>query len=155
MSVVVMSAMAVTLFLGGPSGPTFGLPDPIASLLPTVWFTLKVLVFVFLFILLRGALPRTRYHRLMDLGWKVLIPVGFVWVMVSAAFVVIGEGGGLTPTVRTALVAIAAVVVVAALVPGLARGSRSEREGGRGDGEGAVVGRAAPAEEDAVQEVDA
>ena len=121
MSVVVMSAMAVTLFLGGPSGPTLGLPDPIASLLPTVWFTLKVLVFVFLFILLRGALPRTRYHRLMDLGWKVLIPVGFVWVLVSAAFVVIGGSGGLTPTVRTSLVAVAAVVVLASLLPGIGR----------------------------------
>jgi NADH-quinone oxidoreductase subunit H len=121
MSVVVMSAMVVTLFLGGPSGPTFGLPAPIAALLPTVWFTVKVLVFVFLFILLRGALPRTRYHRLMDLGWKVLIPIGFVWVLVSAAFVVIGETGGLTPAVRTTLVVVALVVVVASLVPGRGR----------------------------------
>jgi hypothetical protein len=44
-------------------------------------------LFIFFFILLRGALPRTRYHRLMDLGWKVLIPVALVWTMVTAAFV--------------------------------------------------------------------
>jgi NADH-quinone oxidoreductase subunit H len=63
------------------AGPTFGLPEPFPSLLPIVWFSLKTFVFVFFFILLRGALPRTRYDRLMALGWKVLIPVGLVWVV--------------------------------------------------------------------------
>jgi NADH-quinone oxidoreductase subunit H len=150
MSVVVMSAMVVTLFLGGPSGPTFGLPAPIAALLPTVWFTVKVLVFVFLFILLRGALPRTRYHRLMDLGWKVLIPIGFVWVLVSAAFVVIGETGGLTPAVRTTLVVVALVVVVASLVPWRGRSDDGS------EAPAAVPGTAAgPAIEPATEEVDA
>jgi NADH-quinone oxidoreductase subunit H len=54
---------------------------------------------VFFFILLRGALPRTRYDRLMALGWKVLIPVGLVWVLITGALVLIEQDGGLsTPT---------------------------------------------------------
>jgi NADH-quinone oxidoreductase subunit H len=118
MSVVIMSAMVVTLFLGGPSGPTFGLPPAIAWVMPILWFALKMGVFIFFFILLRGALPRTRYHRLMDLGWKVLIPVSLVWVLVSAAFVLIGEGGGIDGRTRTVLVAVSAAVLVGALVSG-------------------------------------
>ncbi len=115
MSVVVMSAIVVTLFLGGPSGPTFGLPDPIASLMPTVWFTLKTAVFVFFFVLLRGALPRARYHRLMDLGWKVLIPVALVWTLVTAAFVLVNEQGGIPAQLRLVLGGAAALIVLALL----------------------------------------
>jgi NADH-quinone oxidoreductase subunit H len=116
MSVVIMSAIVVTLFLGGPSGPTFGLPEPIASIMPTVWFTLKMSVFIFFFILLRGALPRARYHRLMDLGWKVLIPVALVWTLVTAAFVLINEQGGIPSHLRLVLLAIAALIVVVLLL---------------------------------------
>lgn len=116
MSVVTMSAIVVTLFLGGPNGPTFGLPDPIAALMPTVWFTIKMSAFIFFFILLRGALPRTRYHRLMDLGWKVLIPVALLWTMVTAAFVLINEQGGLPTSVRIGLLAVAGLMVVVLLV---------------------------------------
>ena len=105
MSVVIMSAIVVTLFLGGPAGPTFGLPEPFPSILPIVWFSLKTFAFIFFFILLRGALPRTRYHRLMDLGWKVLIPVGLVWVLITGALVLIAEGGGLSTNARLGLAA--------------------------------------------------
>ncbi len=115
MSVITMSAIVVTLFLGGPSGPTFGLPEPIAALMPTVWFTLKMAVFVFFFVLLRGALPRSRYHRLMDLGWKVLIPVALVWTLVTAAFVIANEQGGLSNTARVVMAGLAAVIVLAML----------------------------------------
>jgi NADH-quinone oxidoreductase subunit H len=115
MQVVIMSAIVVTLFLGGPSGPTFGLPDSVAWIMPVVWFSLKTILFIFFFILLRGALPRTRYHRLMDLGWKVLIPVALVWVLVTAAFVLINQEGGLTNEVRIGLIVAAAIIVVAML----------------------------------------
>jgi NADH-quinone oxidoreductase subunit H len=97
MSVVVMSAIVVTLFFGGPSGPTFGLPDAIAWIMPIFWFFLKMVAFIFFFILLRGALPRYRYHRLMDLGWKVLIPVALVWTMVTAAFVLLNQEQAVSP----------------------------------------------------------
>ena len=123
MAVVIQSAMVVTLFLGGPSGPTFGLPEPLAAVMPTVWFTLKTLLFIFLFILLRGALPRTRYDRLMALGWKLLIPVGLVWVLATAALVLVREDGGLSANARLGLAA--GAVVIAGL--GLATG-----RGGRG-----------------------
>jgi NADH-quinone oxidoreductase subunit H len=112
MAVVVMSAIVVTLFLGGPAGPTFGLPDSVAWLMSLFWFTVKTSGFVFFFILLRGALPRTRYHRLMDLGWKVLIPIALVWVMITAAWVLINEGGGIPANVRLWLAVAAGVLLV-------------------------------------------
>ncbi len=94
MSVVIMSAIMVTLFFGGPAGPTFGLPVEFAWILSLGWFTMKTFVFVFFFVTLRAALPRIRYDRLMDLGWKVLIPVGLVWVLVTAAMVVASDQPG-------------------------------------------------------------
>jgi NADH-quinone oxidoreductase subunit H len=112
MSVVVMSAIVVTLFLGGPAGPTFGLPDSVAWLLSLFWFTVKTAGFVFFFILLRGALPRTRYHRLMDLGWKVLIPIALVWVMITAAWVLVNEAGGIPGNIRVWLAVIAGGLLV-------------------------------------------
>jgi NADH-quinone oxidoreductase subunit H len=121
MSVVTMSAIVVTLFLGGASGPLFGLGEPFASLLPIVWFTLKVAGFVFFFILLRGALPRMRYDKLMDLGWKVLIPVALVWTMVTAVFVLLEQGQALSNEVRIALGVVAAVILVVALATGYER----------------------------------
>jgi NADH-quinone oxidoreductase subunit H len=80
-----------------PAGPTFGLPDAIAGSW-WVWFFLKMAGFIFFFILLRGALPRYRYHRLMDLGWKVLIPVALVWTLVTAAFVLLERAARGSPT---------------------------------------------------------
>jgi NADH-quinone oxidoreductase subunit H len=81
--VVVISAMAVTLFFGGWDGPVFGFA---AWLWPLLWFTLKTALFVYLFVWLRATLPRLRYDRLMWLGWKRLIPAALVWIMVTAVF---------------------------------------------------------------------
>jgi NADH-quinone oxidoreductase subunit H len=119
MAAITMSAVVVTLFFGGPNGPTFGLGEPFVSLLPIVWFTLKVSFFVLFFILLRGALPRVRYKQLMDLGWKVLIPVALVWTMVTAAFVLIEEvEGGLPGGVRITLAILAGLVLLFAIFGG-------------------------------------
>jgi len=118
MQVVTMSAIVVTLFLGGPSGPTFGLPEGIAWIMPIFWFALKMALFIFFFILLRGALPRARYHRLMDLGWKVLIPVALVWTMVTAGFVLLNDLGGLATETRWLLAGIAGVIVIGLLLLG-------------------------------------
>jgi NADH-quinone oxidoreductase subunit H len=118
MQVVTMSAIVVTLFLGGPSGPTFGLPPFIAWVMPIFWFTLKTVGFIFFFILLRGALPRYRYDKLMDLGWKVMIPIALVWTMVTAAFVLLQELGGLTAQIRLGLIGVAVLILAALALTG-------------------------------------
>jgi NADH-quinone oxidoreductase subunit H len=79
--VVVVSAMAVTLFFGGWDGPAF---DFLPWLWPMFWFVLKTAAFVYLFVWLRATMPRLRYDRLMWLGWKRLIPAALVWIMVTA-----------------------------------------------------------------------
>ena len=79
--VVVISAMAVTLFFGGWHGPRF---DFLSWIWPIFWFTLKSGAFVYLFVWLRATLPRLRYDRLMWLGWKRLIPAALLWIMVTA-----------------------------------------------------------------------
>ncbi|HYO61802.1 MAG TPA: NADH-quinone oxidoreductase subunit NuoH [Actinomycetota bacterium] len=81
--VVVISAMAVTLFFGGWDGPIFGF---LPWVWPLLWFTIKTALFIYLFVWLRGSLPRLRYDRLMWLGWKRLIPAALVWIMVTAVF---------------------------------------------------------------------
>ena len=79
--VVVISAMAVTLFFGGWAGPTFGF---LPWLWPMFWFVLKTSLFMYLFVWLRATMPRLRYDRLMWLGWKRLIPGALGWIMVTA-----------------------------------------------------------------------
>ena len=86
MNTVTMSGIIVTLFLGGPNGPTFGLDGFLGDwLIPILWFLAKVFVFLFCFVWFRGTLPRLRYDQLMDLGWKVLIPLALGWLLVIAA----------------------------------------------------------------------
>lgn len=79
-AIVTMSALLTTLFWGGWWGPV--LPGP-------VWFVLKTLAFVFVFIWLRATLPRVRHDQLMALGWKVLIPLGLLNLVVTAVIVVL------------------------------------------------------------------
>ncbi|WP_075550189.1 NADH-quinone oxidoreductase subunit NuoH [Pseudonocardia sp. Ae706_Ps2] len=80
-NMVTVSAMAVTLFLGGGMWPW-----PLSFLNAYGWmqfvaFIIKVLLFLFVFIWLRGTLPRFRYDQFMKLGWKVLVPVMLVWIV--------------------------------------------------------------------------
>ena len=90
MNVITMSAVVVTLFLGGPDGPTAHVPV-LSWLIPIGWFLGKTLIFLFVYVWLRAALPRLRYDQLMDLGWKVLIPLSLGWVLLVAA----GQGRSL------------------------------------------------------------
>ena len=77
-----MSALTVTLFLGGWQGPVFG-PTFVVWLLPVFWFLLKTFVILFFFIWVRGTLPRMRYDQLMSFGWKRLIPVSLAWIILA------------------------------------------------------------------------
>jgi NADH-quinone oxidoreductase subunit H len=86
LNIITVSAVATTAFLGGPDGPA---PDFLPWLWPILWFVAKVYFFIFLFIWLRATLPRLRFDRLMSFGWKVLIPVAFGWVAVTAVVLVV------------------------------------------------------------------
>jgi NADH-quinone oxidoreductase subunit H len=86
LNTVTMSAIIVTLFFGGPSGPTFGLTNWIGVyVLPFLWFFLKLFVFLCMFVLFRATLPRFRYDQVMDLGWKLLIPASLGWFLLLVA----------------------------------------------------------------------
>jgi NADH-quinone oxidoreductase subunit H len=82
MNTVTMSAIIVTLFLGGPAGPTFFGPDWVWG---PLWFVAKLFLFLFMFVWLRATLPRFRYDQLMDLGWKLLIPLALGWMLLIAS----------------------------------------------------------------------
>jgi NADH-quinone oxidoreductase subunit H len=78
----VISGVAVTFFLGGWHGPGPGWLDPI-------WVIVKIFVFLFLFMWIRATLPRVRYDQLMSLGWKVLLPLATLNVLVTAVLVTV------------------------------------------------------------------
>jgi NADH-quinone oxidoreductase subunit H len=92
MNVITFSGVVVTLFFGGPDGPVPHIPS-FSIWFPVVWFLAKVMVFLFLYVWLRAALPRLRYDQLMTLGWKYLIPLSLGWLMVVAGFVTDGWWG--------------------------------------------------------------
>jgi NADH-quinone oxidoreductase subunit H len=81
-----VSALAVTLFLGG-----WRAPWPLSlwsgantGWWPVLWFLIKVMLLLFGYVWLRGTLPRTRYDQLMALGWKILIPFSIIWLLLVA-----------------------------------------------------------------------
>ena len=90
MNTITMSAIIVTLFLGGPAGPIGPGPE---QLWPFFWFTVKLLAFLFAFVWVRATLPRFRYDQLMDLGWKRLIPLSLGWLLLVASLRVADDQG--------------------------------------------------------------
>jgi NADH-quinone oxidoreductase subunit H len=106
MNVITMSAIMVTLFLGGPAGPIF---FGWTWVWPILWFFAKVIALLFMFVWFRATLPRLRYDQLMNLGWKLLIPVILFWLL----FISLKE---LRATNDWNWVAMGAAVVVTAVV---------------------------------------
>jgi NADH-quinone oxidoreductase subunit H len=117
---VTVAAIGATLFLGGWRGPA---PDVLPWLWPLLWFALKVTLVIYVFVLVRGTLPRVRYDRLMAFGWKVLIPFGLVWVLVTGAIVVLPDHLDLErgELLRWAAIAVGAILLLSFLPIGRPR----------------------------------
>jgi len=86
-NMITVACLATLLFLGGWNGPIFG-PPILQAILPVFWFCLKVFCFLFLYIWVRGTLPRFRYDQLMAFGWKFLLPLALVNLIATAIAVV-------------------------------------------------------------------
>ena len=82
-NMITVACLASLLFLGGWSGPAFG-PFWLREILPLVWFAARVFVFLFIYIWVRGTLPRFRYDQLMAFGWKFLLPLAIANLVVTA-----------------------------------------------------------------------
>jgi NADH-quinone oxidoreductase subunit H len=114
MNVITMSAVMVTLFLGGPQ-PLFDIPIVPGAIEGTLWFLVKLLAFLYLYVWFRATLPRLRYDQLMDLGWKVLIPVALGWFLLLAALREFSPDGNAGDSIRVVLISF----VVAGVAVGL------------------------------------
>jgi NADH-quinone oxidoreductase subunit H len=118
-NMVTLSAMATTLFLGG-----WRAPAPISTVWeganhgwwPLLWFFIKLFMFVFFFIWLRGSLPRVRYDQLMKLGWKVLMPFSLGWILLVATIRALRNTGHDMPQILLYGGIAVALVLAASLV---------------------------------------
>lgn len=88
-----MSALTVTLFFGGWHGPDFGTPSWISWVFPIFWFLAKTTFFLFVFVWIRASLPRIRYDQLMAFGWKRLIPISLLWLVLATVAVAVRRIG--------------------------------------------------------------
>src|SRR5437773_12456066 len=87
-NMVTVSALATIMFFGGWSGPLAG-SDWLQAVLPTVWFALKIFVFIFFYVLLRSMIPRFRYDQLMKFGWNDLMTLSVPSLVVKRILVLI------------------------------------------------------------------
>jgi NADH-quinone oxidoreductase subunit H len=94
-NILAVSALATTLFLGGYKAlPGLGFTEQwLGGWFTLVWFFVKVLGFFFVFVWLRGTLPRLRYDQFMKFGWKVLIPISLAWILFVATLRVMFQQG--------------------------------------------------------------
>jgi len=128
-NMITVSAFATTLFLGG-----WRAPWPLSEFtwantgwLPVVWFVLKTFLFLFLYVWLRGTLPRLRYDQFMRLGWKFLVPISLVWVVaLQTVRVLMSEG-----LTSSRLLMVLGAVVGLALVISFLIPERREEQGAK------------------------
>lgn len=86
-NMITVGCLATLLFFGGWHGPHLPGPPLVQSLLPVFWFSLKIFFFMFLYIWIRGTLPRFRYDQLMAFGWKFLLPLAIANIVVTSLIV--------------------------------------------------------------------
>ena len=117
-NIVGVSALATTLFLGGYQAPPgLGFTEAwLGGWFTAIWFFIKVAGFFFIFVWLRGTLPRMRYDQFMQFGWKVLIPVSLFWIMVVATLRVLSQQG----TSRIGILIFSGVVVALVMFANIA-----------------------------------
>jgi NADH-quinone oxidoreductase subunit H len=113
-NIVTVSALATTLFLGGYHAPPgLGFTENwLGGWFTAIWFLLKVVTFFFVFVWLRGTLPRLRYDQFMQFGWKVLIPASILWILVVATLRVLSLENASTAII----VAFASIVIFIILI---------------------------------------
>ncbi len=113
-NIIAVSALATTLFLGGYKAPPgLGFTESwLGGWFTAIWFFLKVLTSFFVFVWLRGTLPRLRYDQFMQFGWKVLIPVSILWILVVATLRVMSLQGA----PRIIVIAFASSIVLIIMV---------------------------------------
>jgi NADH-quinone oxidoreductase subunit H len=144
-SVITVSALATTLFLGG-----WAAPWPISvwagansGWWPLLWFLGKITIFVFIFFWLRGSLPRIRYDQLMRLGWKILIPGALAWTLLVAVIRVWRRQGG-SPGVYAVAGFIVVVLMLLAWAWDRAELRREERTAAEDAADASLRGQAYP-----------
>jgi NADH-quinone oxidoreductase subunit H len=119
-NMVTVSALATTLFFGGWRAPfpiSWFWPGANSGWWPLLWFAAKIVVGIFVFVWLRGTLPRLRYDQFMAFGWKGLVPIALVWIMFIGTFSVLRAEGHSTG--RLLLVGVVPLVAIILLVTAL------------------------------------
>ncbi len=131
-----VSAIATTLVLGGWAAP-WGIENvwdgANSGYWPLLWFFSKIFIFIFMFVWLRGSLPRMRYDQFMALGWKVLIPVSLAWIVAVATIRVISLEGNINRTYLVAAIAVLLVLTLALMFVGDGKGNGEDEEVEVGD----------------------
>ena len=138
-NMVTVSALATTLFLGG-----WLAPWPLSlweganqGWWPLLWWLIKVQIFIFIFIWLRGTLPRMRYDQFMKFGWKVLIPVSIAWIMIVSVARLLRNEVAVTTT--EILIGGALLIVLLLAASWLMQSRQDRRERARAEAEAATL----------------
>ncbi len=130
-NMITVSALATTLFLGGWRPPPIPwLSHFTTGFFPMLWFIGKVLGFLFVYIWLRGTLPRLRYDQFMQFGWKVLVPVSLLWILLVATIRTVSQHVSTQTQILPYAIGVAVLLLLAIVLdPGARRRRQRPPEG--------------------------